>query len=188
MTDKEFEKYVDLIASMSFDYLQHKLTQETYLANLEMIVKKMTSIWSLSTGSKSYPCPDCKPDHIPDIEQKVEPAKKPTQIEINDLVFDIEETICEHVTEPAGQRCGYGITYDGEVKITELIKKFLGSKLPKCPECGSMDVNVRCDNVNFGHFDIYAPVWGCKCGFNWTDSLAAEIYQKNYDLIMNEIL
>ena len=56
----------------------------------------------------------------------LEAAKKYTQIEIDDLVFDIEEIICEHVSEPAGHGCGYGISAEGEVEITNLIKEFLG--------------------------------------------------------------
>lgn len=39
MKDKEFEKYVKLIISMSADYLQGKITKETYKANLNMINK-----------------------------------------------------------------------------------------------------------------------------------------------------
>ena len=40
MSNEEFEKYVDLIASMSIDYiLYHKLTRETYLSNLETMIK-----------------------------------------------------------------------------------------------------------------------------------------------------
>jgi len=55
-----------------------------------------------------------------------------TDEQINDLVFEIEEVICipGHITEPAGQGCGYGISDDGEKELTA----FLKSKLQKIIE------------------------------------------------------
>ena len=52
-----------------------------------------------------------------------------TDQEIDALVIDIEETVCEfgHITEPAGSGCGYGISDEGEAALTELLK----SKLKK---------------------------------------------------------
>jgi len=37
--NKELEKYVDLIMSMSLDVKMGKLTEETYLNNLKMLVE-----------------------------------------------------------------------------------------------------------------------------------------------------
>lgn len=51
-----------------------------------------------------------------------------TDEEIDDLVFDIEEIICEHITEPAGRGCGYGITGEGEKALTEFLKTALSKK------------------------------------------------------------
>lgn len=43
MDDAEFEKYVELVASMSIDFLTKQLlSKETYIKNLEMIVKILT--------------------------------------------------------------------------------------------------------------------------------------------------
>jgi len=40
MEDAEFKKYVELITSMSIDFtLKGKLTKETYISNLKMIIK-----------------------------------------------------------------------------------------------------------------------------------------------------
>jgi hypothetical protein len=42
MDDKEFEKYVELIASMSIDYMtKGELTKETYINNLKLILKNL---------------------------------------------------------------------------------------------------------------------------------------------------
>ena len=42
MNDEEFKKYVELITSMSIDYIIKKeLTRETYLANLKTMVRIM---------------------------------------------------------------------------------------------------------------------------------------------------
>lgn len=42
VTTEEFNKYVELVASMSIDYMvKGKLTKETYVANLAMIAKIM---------------------------------------------------------------------------------------------------------------------------------------------------
>ena len=40
MSEEKFKKFVELITSMSLDYvLKGKLTQETYISNLETCVK-----------------------------------------------------------------------------------------------------------------------------------------------------
>jgi len=50
-----------------------------------------------------------------------------TDKEIDDVVFEIEEIICEpnHITEPAGRGCGYGISEEGEKALTAYLKKLL---------------------------------------------------------------
>ena len=40
--DIEFRKHIELIISMSTDFLMNKLTKETYLANLKMITRKLS--------------------------------------------------------------------------------------------------------------------------------------------------
>lgn len=56
--------------------------------------------------------------------------KRMTDEEINDLVFDIEEIVCEpgHIIEPAGRGCGYGITSKGEQELTIFLKSRLQTK------------------------------------------------------------
>ena len=41
MNDKEFNKYVELIISMSTDYLLGEITKDTYLSNLKMIQEQL---------------------------------------------------------------------------------------------------------------------------------------------------
>jgi len=50
-----------------------------------------------------------------------------TDKEIDDLVFEIEEIICEpsSITEPAGRGCGYGISEEGETALTDFLKSKL---------------------------------------------------------------
>lgn len=47
--------------------------------------------------------------------------------EIDDVVFEIEEIICEYgnITEPAGRGCGYGISDAGEKELTAYLKNLL---------------------------------------------------------------
>jgi len=56
--------------------------------------------------------------------------KRMTDEEIDGLVFDIEEIVCElgHITEPAGRGCGYGISDKGEEALVKLLKSKLLSR------------------------------------------------------------
>ena len=41
MDENEFKKYVELIMSMCTDYLMDGLTKETFISNLDLIIKNL---------------------------------------------------------------------------------------------------------------------------------------------------
>lgn len=50
-------------------------------------------------------------------------AEKEKKEELAGLLSDLEDVLCDHIEEPAGRGCGYGLTDDGSAEIKAIMVK-----------------------------------------------------------------